>query len=163
SSARGSTSARKRWPSSSSSTPPAPRTASEMRKFVPARTVGWNWTNSISANTAPARAAARIPAPVHTPPLVERGKIPLYPPVATAALARLRPTLLCDLSREEAGQGHAGATTPGGDAPLRAMRRLRRERGRAAREQVGGEPGRDRPAPPHRASVAKNSTARASS
>src|SRR5699024_7447534 len=224
SSARGSTSARKRWPSSSSSTPPAPRTASEMRKFVPARTVGWNWTNSISANTAPARAAARIPAPVHTPPLVERGKIPLYPPVAgggqapgtrphptaggageapavpaggddgrirtevyrfpraphlstrdhaigceqfgqlaagvlgdpttlraTAALARLRLNLLCDLFREEGVQGRAGAITPRVDDPLRAMRRLQRERGRAVREQVGGETGREQAAHRHRA------------
>ena len=40
------------------STPPSPRTASEMRKFFASRLkkqVGWNWMNSRLATRAPAR------------------------------------------------------------------------------------------------------------
>ena len=33
-------------------------------------TVGWNWTNSTSAMTAPARSAMAIPSPVETAGLV---------------------------------------------------------------------------------------------
>ena len=46
-------------PAASRSTAPAPRTASEIRKFLPtARAVGWNWKYSRSARTAPARQAS---------------------------------------------------------------------------------------------------------
>src|SRR5699024_2468659 len=56
--------ARKRCPSGSRSTAPAPRTASERSAPDAASAVGWNWINSISAITAPARAAASRPCPV---------------------------------------------------------------------------------------------------
>ena len=70
---------------------------------------------------------------------------------ATTVLARLLLNLLCDLFREEGVQGRPGAVTPRVDDPLRAVRRLQRERRRAIREQVGGETGREQAAHRHRA------------
>ena len=65
-----------RTPSRSTRNAPSPRTASEMSGCWPLEpspshsTVGWNWTNSTSAITAPARSAAAMPSPVATDGLV---------------------------------------------------------------------------------------------
>src|SRR5450759_5536771 len=79
-----------RSPSSSTRIAPAPLSASVIRNdCAPAKTVGWNWTNSRSAIRAPARAASRIPLPLLIRLLVVRPYRPAYPPVAsTVALAR---------------------------------------------------------------------------
>ena len=66
----------KRSPSTSTRKAPSPRTASLMSGCWPfasspsQSTVGWNWTNSTSASTAPARSAIAIPSPVETEGLV---------------------------------------------------------------------------------------------
>jgi hypothetical protein len=57
------------------STAPWPRTASEIRKREapgPAKAVGWNWKNSRSATTAPARKARATPSPVEIAGFVVR-------------------------------------------------------------------------------------------
>ena len=62
-----------RRPPASSKTPPSPRTASEMRKGgAPGsrRAVGWNWKNSMSITSAPARNPKAAPSPVTTLELV---------------------------------------------------------------------------------------------
>ena len=59
-----------RTPAASTSKAPSPRTASEISGCWPLApspsqsTVGWNWTNSRSVTTAPARSAAATPSPV---------------------------------------------------------------------------------------------------
>ena len=87
---RGSSSARpspamKRFPVSSISTAPSPRTASlisGMGYRPMSSAVGWNCTNSRSANAAPARAARISPCPVEPAGLVVCWNNPPTPPVA---------------------------------------------------------------------------------
>ena len=75
SSARGWYSGMKRSPRTFRSSPPSPRMASESRKLGwpgNCRLVGWNWTNSMSSSTAPARRAMAKPSPVAAGVLVVR-------------------------------------------------------------------------------------------
>ena len=64
---RGCSSSTKRSPAASCSVAPSPRTASEIRKpsrpWIPVTAVGWNWTNSRSASSAPAARASSRPEP----------------------------------------------------------------------------------------------------
>ena len=60
---------------------PSPRQASETRAPL-GRAVGWNWTNSRSRSTAPARQARAIPSPVAPWGFVVTGKRRPNPPVA---------------------------------------------------------------------------------
>ena len=65
--------------------PPSPRTASEIRKGVTPgrhRAVGWNWKNSMSIISAPARKARAMPSPVAISELVLNLKSWPAPPVA---------------------------------------------------------------------------------
>ena len=50
---------------------------------LPSRTVGWNWKNSRSATSAPARIAAAMPSPVATGGFVEWAYSSPAPPVAS--------------------------------------------------------------------------------
>ena len=78
-------------PSAPVSTPPSPRTASEMRKDrasapsarVLKKQVGWNWTNSMLAIVAPARHAMATPSPVAESLLVVYRYTRPQPPVAS--------------------------------------------------------------------------------
>ncbi|AOW88351.1 hypothetical protein BC342_19480 [Streptomyces olivaceus] len=92
----------KRTPSASTRWAPSPRTASETRGCWPSasaprkRTVGWNWTNSRSLTSAPARRASATPSPVETDGLVVAEKTWPMPPVArTTAGAWTAPTPSC--------------------------------------------------------------------
>src|SRR3954452_10708216 len=85
-----------RLPSELRSTPPSPRTDSVMRmpftdggQTMP---VGWNWTNSMLSNLAPARRASAMPSPVHSHELdVTLNDLPM-PPVARTTAGALNRT-----------------------------------------------------------------------
>ncbi len=86
-SSRGASSSTKRSPAASWSVAPSPRTASVTRN--PSRTpsatraVGWNWTNSRSARSAPAACARARPTPTDPSGLVVRDHSAAAPPVAS--------------------------------------------------------------------------------
>src|SRR5436305_4340713 len=89
-----------RLPSPSTRYAPSPRSASETSgccSMLAPRprysAVGWNWTNSMSVTTAPARSASATPSPVDTTGLVVAANTWPMPPVArTTARARIAPT-----------------------------------------------------------------------
>ena len=81
----------KRWPRSSRSTAPAPRSASVRSGWgspATASAVGWNCMNSRSASRTPRRAAAARPAPCELAGFVVRSKQAPIPPVASTDLRR---------------------------------------------------------------------------
>ena len=84
-------------PSRSRSTAPAPRSASVISGHWPLApgshsTVGWNWTNSRSLITAPARAAIAIPSPVAPAGFdVVPNACPSPPAAITTARAEITP------------------------------------------------------------------------
>ena len=83
---RGASSSTKRSPSASCSVAPSPRIASVTRKpsrpVMPTTAVGWNWTNSRSASSAPAARASSRPEPNEPGGLVVRDHSAAAPPVA---------------------------------------------------------------------------------
>ena len=86
---RGFSSSTKRSPWRSSSSAPCPRSASDRRgRGIDGRAsaVGWNWKNSKSATTAPARIAIATPSPVATRGLVVIQNSCPAPPVANSTL-----------------------------------------------------------------------------
>ena len=93
SSASGCSPTMNRSPPASTSTAPAPRSASVSSGIgsrVERMAVGWNWTNSGSAMRAPARIAIARPSPVTSDGLVVWAYSPPMPPVAsTTAGARI--------------------------------------------------------------------------
>ena len=96
-SSRGSSSSTNRSPELSCSVAPSPRIASVTRNpsrpGTPVTAVGWNWTSSRSASSAPAACASSSPVPCEPGGLVVRSHIAAAPPVAitTPRLARIAP------------------------------------------------------------------------
>ncbi len=85
------------------STPPSPRTPSVTR--IPftlgghTMPVGWNWTNSMLINDAPARRASACPSPVYSQEFdVTLNDLPMPPVASTTAGASNRTKL--PLSRQ---------------------------------------------------------------
>src|SRR3954447_17884821 len=86
----------KRLSSEFFSTPPSPRTPSVTRMPLTdgghTMPVGWNWTNSMFSNLAPARRASAMPSPVHSHELdVTLNDLPM-PPVARMTAGALNST-----------------------------------------------------------------------
>ena len=88
-----------RTPSKSTRNAPSPRTASLISGCCPRDsgpryiTVGWNWTNSRSLSTAPARRARAMPSPVETAGFVVcENTWPSPPEASTTARQRTAPT-----------------------------------------------------------------------
>ena len=80
-------------PLASTSRPPAPRTASVIRKFGALswwKVVGWNCTNSILISRAPACEAIANPSPRAPAGLLVRRKICPNPPVARIVLRAMQ-------------------------------------------------------------------------
>ena len=117
----------KRRPFSSIRVAPSPRTASETRNdspmpsrgvSLPSSTVGWNWKNSRSVTSAPARSAAAMPSPVATGGLVVCAYSSPAPPVASttaSASTRSRRPAMCGVA-SPAATSPTSSSTPR-DAP----------------------------------------------
>ena len=90
-------------------------TASETRKLGRpgmARAVGWNWTNSISISSAPARQARARPLPVAPSGLVVWAKSRPTPPVASTTPLAARRTVRPLWSAWRPGSGPPGPGDP---------------------------------------------------
>mmetsp|Transcript_18387 Transcript_18387/g.57051 ORF Transcript_18387/g.57051 Transcript_18387/m.57051 type:complete len:251 (-) Transcript_18387:149-901(-) len=117
----------KRSPPRLYSRPPAPRTASVIRKADSPTdsgwysAVGWNWMNSMLVTAAPARMHSAMPSPVATAGLVVEGYTCPAPPAATSVVRARKRERTPERVLTASTPKHAGAGLPAAQPSCSAL------------------------------------------